>query len=87
MTLETHLWFVEQHMYQFTGDKRMSLAHTVVHGLCQARKDSFVLFVILQWLEQMLLGCCALLLRFDDQATGLAAQLIYFSMPSFLQQK
>lgn len=46
----------------------MSLAHTVVPGLCQVRKGSSVLFVILQWLVQMLQGCSVLLPRYDDQA-------------------
>ncbi|KAF2322843.1 hypothetical protein GH714_031320 [Hevea brasiliensis] len=53
-------------MFRFTEDKRMSLAHIVVHGLCQAKKGSCVLFVILQLLEQMLQGCSVLLPRYDD---------------------
>jgi hypothetical protein len=69
MISETHLLFVGLHMCQFTGDRRMSLARTVVPGLCQARKGSYVLFVILQLLGQMLLGCSVLLPRYDDQDT------------------
>ncbi|GLT72775.1 hypothetical protein SLA2020_446790 [Shorea laevis] len=70
MISETHLLFVGLHMCQFTEDRRMSLARTVVPGLCQARKGSYVLFVILQLLGQMLLGCSVLLLRYDDQDIG-----------------
>lgn len=68
MTSEIHSSLVGQRMYQFTEDRRMSLALTVAHGLCQAKKGSSVLFVILQWLAQMLQGCYILHLRFDNQA-------------------
>ncbi|KAI3673240.1 hypothetical protein L6452_39357 [Arctium lappa] len=53
-------------MYLFTVDRRMYCAHTAVHILFFHRKGSFVLFVILQWLDQMLLVYSVLQHRSDD---------------------
>lgn len=77
--LEILLWHVARHMFQFTEDRRTSLAHIVVHGLCRAKKGNCVLFVILQLLGQMLQGCSVLLPRYDDWGAESRWFFNYFS--------
>ncbi|XP_062027378.1 coatomer subunit alpha-2-like [Rosa rugosa] len=60
----------------YRGQKDVSCL-TVAHGLCQAKKGSSVLFVILQWLVQMLRGYYVLHLRFDNQAAGLGGFILF----------
>ncbi len=87
MISETLLSHVEQHMCQFTEDRRMSPAHTVLPGLYLARKGSFARFVILQWLGQMLQGCFVLPLKFDDLAVEAGENFNHFSAQPFWQQR
>ncbi|KAK1427278.1 hypothetical protein QVD17_15961 [Tagetes erecta] len=71
MILETHLLFVGRLMYLYTGDRRMFYARTVILTLLFLTKASFVLFVILRWLDQMLRAYCVLQHRSDDSKSFL----------------